>query len=343
MKGWIALGLFFSIVHVGVGQESIGVDALVNRLSGLGGKDLELKVVSRDLFELSTEQLAGAKEQLTELAAKPDMAAAHPVLETVLGSLSENPVGYADRLAASGRGADLISGLSEGATPGMIDAYLPFVQKWLPGGVKSFGASVDLQRKAMKLASRGSKLDDVFSRLSRVIDLGSPLKDDALEAMRQVPEDQWPKGFDRFTEGGAQKEAAAAVPPEVMKLGKEVYMKAGSCTTCHQPNGKGLPSVFPPINQSPWLDDDTRMVKIINNGLMGALELNGEMYNNVMVAQGLLLKDEELAAVISYVKEVYGKGGLVTPDFVKEVKASIDPGQTFWTVEQILKDHPLGE
>ena len=54
-------------------------------------------------------------------------------------------------------------------------------------------------------------------------------------------------------------------------LGKEIYARDGYCSTCHRPDGKGLPaSGFPPLADTDWvLGDSERLIKLTLDGLMG--------------------------------------------------------------------------
>ncbi len=51
--------------------------------------------------------------------------------------------------------------------------------------------------------------------------------------------------------------------------GKIIYAKDGYCTTCHQPDGKGLEaSGFPPLTGNQWvMGNDDRLIKIVLKGL----------------------------------------------------------------------------
>ena len=61
-----------------------------------------------------------------------------------------------------------------------------------------------------------------------------------------------------------------------------------------------------------------------------------------MTAFGGLLNDEELAAVVSYVRQSYGNNGsMVTPPQVKAVRDATADRQQFYMVDEILKEHPL--
>jgi len=92
--------------------------------------------------------------------------------------------------------------------------------------------------------------------------------------------------------------------------GKELYDSPGLCTTCHQPNGAGVPGAFPPLAGSEWIDGPVEnLVKIVKFGLMGEIEVAGVKYNTVMTPAlklGKPLTDQEIADVLSYVLVTYG-------------------------------------
>jgi hypothetical protein len=77
---------------------------------------------------------------------------------------------------------------------------------------------------------------------------------------------------------------------------------------------------------------------------MGDIEINGEWFNNVMPPQGLLLNDEELAAVLTYVRNSWGNSAsAITPEMVRRVAEENRGKVGMWTVEDLLKAHPLEE
>jgi len=97
----------------------------------------------------------------------------------------------------------------------------------------------------------------------------------------------------------------------LMKVGKEVYMTGGSggvaCMTCHMADGKGTPGAFPPlVGQKEHMGDCTKHAKIVLDGMMGEITVDGMKYNGVMVPQKDLLKDLEIAAVITYERNSWG-------------------------------------
>src|SRR5690606_2085863 len=114
---------------------------------------------------------------------------------------------------------------------------------------------------------------------------------------------------------------------ELYKKGQLLYAQDGFCETCHQADGKGLPSSgFPPLAGSPWLDNDDRLIKLTLKGMQGPMEVLGHQYSGQvpMTPFGGLMNDEEVAAVLTYVKNSFGnKGTPVDPEKVKAIRAAI--------------------
>ncbi len=116
------------------------------------------------------------------------------------------------------------------------------------------------------------------------------------------------------------------------------------CSACHGVDGKGATGgTFPPLAESPWvLGDAERSVKIVLKGLTGPVDVQGKTYNLEMPPQGAVLPDDQLAAILTYVRSAWGnQAGPVTSDQVKTIRASVTDRNTPWTAEEILKLHPL--
>ena len=131
-------------------------------------------------------------------------------------------------------------------------------------------------------------------------------------------------------------------------LGGQVYNREAHCATCHQPDGKGLDPAFPPLDGSPWVSgSEERLIKIALHGLHGKIEVKGKVYDPdkgvpPMTAFGAILKDEELAAVLTYVRNSWSnKAEPVLPDTVKKVRVATKDRSIFWKPEELLKDHPM--
>ena len=132
------------------------------------------------------------------------------------------------------------------------------------------------------------------------------------------------------------------------ELGADVFAREAHCATCHQPNGMGLDPAFPPLVGTPWVTgSEERLAKIVLHGIHGKIEVNGKTYDPEkgvppMTAFGSILKDEEIAAVLTYVRNSWGnKAAPVTADTVKKVREATKDRSIFWKPEDLLKDHPL--
>jgi mono/diheme cytochrome c family protein len=116
------------------------------------------------------------------------------------------------------------------------------------------------------------------------------------------------------------------------------------CSACHGVDGKGATGgTFPPLSDSPWVAGDAdRAVKVVLHGLHGPVDVLGKTYNLEMPPQGAVLPDDQIAAILTYVRSFWGnQAGPVTADFVKTLRAANVDRKTAWTSEEILKLHPL--
>jgi mono/diheme cytochrome c family protein/glucose/arabinose dehydrogenase len=132
----------------------------------------------------------------------------------------------------------------------------------------------------------------------------------------------------------------------LFNLGKEIYAKEGYCATCHQPDGKGLTaSGFPPLTGTNWvMGNEDRLIKIALKGLMGPIDVSGKSYPGQvpMTPFGGLLKDKEIAAVLTYVRNSFGNNApAVLPEKVTKVRAATEAKKDFYAPQQLLKDHPM--
>lgn len=99
---------------------------------------------------------------------------------------------------------------------------------------------------------------------------------------------------------GAQAAAAISDP---VAAGKRVYDK--NCVSCHQGAGQGVPGAFPPLVESEWVTGSPETVaRILLHGLQGPVQVRGATYNGAMPAWKDVLKDEEIAAVATYIRQM---------------------------------------
>jgi mono/diheme cytochrome c family protein len=61
-----------------------------------------------------------------------------------------------------------------------------------------------------------------------------------------------------------------------------------------------------------------------------------------MMAFKGLLNDAEIAAVLTYVRNSFGnKASVINPNKVKEVRENTKERKSFYTAEELLKEHPM--
>ncbi|MES2924745.1 MAG: PVC-type heme-binding CxxCH protein [Verrucomicrobiota bacterium] len=127
--------------------------------------------------------------------------------------------------------------------------------------------------------------------------------------------------------------------------GHKIYFRDAHCATCHQPDGKGIDPAFPPLANSNWVTGDPeRLIKLTLHGLMGPFELSGKKYDGLvpMTPFGGMLKDDEVAAVLTYVRNDLGnKAPAIQPTQVTKIREATKARQSFYLAEDLLKEHPL--
>ncbi len=98
----------------------------------------------------------------------------------------------------------------------------------------------------------------------------------------------------------------------------------GVCATCHQRDGAGMASVFPPLANSDYLmADRERSIRIVLAGLSGPVTVNGVPFNGAMPTFSNLT-DHEVADVLTHVRSHYGNSGdAITDDEVRAVRESL--------------------
>ncbi len=119
-----------------------------------------------------------------------------------------------------------------------------------------------------------------------------------VHAMEESDYEQWLQN--KRKEIAQEKAKAAAALANNMSLealntlGEKVYLQR--CSVCHQPNGMGMPPVFPAINQNPIATGDlSAHIDVIVNGRSGT----------AMQAFDNQLTEQEIAAVITYQRNAW--------------------------------------
>lgn len=90
----------------------------------------------------------------------------------------------------------------------------------------------------------------------------------------------------------------------VVSGGEKVYQTY--CGACHQKDGLGASGRFPSLAGTPWVTGNKeKLIRIVLAGLEGAIVVNGESFDGLM-PQHSFLKDEEVANVLTYVRQNFG-------------------------------------
>lgn len=125
----------------------------------------------------------------------------------------------------------------------------------------------------------------------------------------------------------AKMQQAIAGDVKIQAMNKEILIEKGrrvytqTCFACHQPEGQGMPGVFPPLAKSDYLmADKARAIRSVVKGLSGEIVVNGQKYNGVMPP--VMLSDEQIAHVLTYVRNSWGNtGDIVTVEEVRKIHA----------------------
>lgn len=138
----------------------------------------------------------------------------------------------------------------------------------------------------------------------------------------------------------ATHEAAAlpARPEIVLDDGAEIYMTR--CMSCHQMNGRGVPGVFPPLSDTEWVTGDKGvLIRVVLNGLTGDIDVEGEKYSGAMPPWQSFLDDEEMAAVLTYIRSSWdNEASEVTAAEVGKVREATKERRDPWTQAELEKE-----
>ena len=109
---------------------------------------------------------------------------------------------------------------------------------------------------------------------------------------------------------------------ESITEGQEIYQDF--CVQCHLNSGEGVSGVFPPLKSSDYLlNNIEKSIAGIKYGLKGKIIVNDEIYNSVMVNQGL--DNEEIADVMNYILNEWGNSfkKQITTQYVIEIQKTV--------------------
>lgn len=120
--------------------------------------------------------------------------------------------------------------------------------------------------------------------------------------------------------------------------GKAVYESV--CGICHGSNGMGKPGQAPVLAGSEWVQAKgfNRLAHIPLAGVSGPMQVAGKDWSLSMAAMGAALPDDDLAAVLTYIRSAWGnKAEPVTGDDVKKIRASLGKAPAPMSADQLMK------
>ncbi len=136
----------------------------------------------------------------------------------------------------------------------------------------------------------------------------------------------------------------------VYKLGERVFYEEGSCYTCHRDHGEGIVRIYPPLVGSEWVNGEIdRLTKLTLHGVWGKIRVRGEFFETTqgvppMTAIGNFFNDEEIAGVLTYVRNSWGNdASIVLPEDIKRNREATKTRSKFYRPEELTDMHPFPE
>jgi nitrite reductase (NO-forming) len=129
-------------------------------------------------------------------------------------------------------------------------------------------------------------------------------------------------------EPAAEASLEQALAPSKLSLEQQIAagqrVFGGTCTSCHQPTGQGMPGTVPALAGSDWLGDNSKakVIATVLRGLTGPVRVNGNTFNSTM-PPWQHLSDDDVANVLTYIFNTWGNNlGRVSPAEVDAVRSN---------------------
>lgn len=123
---------------------------------------------------------------------------------------------------------------------------------------------------------------------------------------------------------------------KVLSAGRELFV--ATCAPCHQESGLGQEGLAPPLSESPWVNGpESRVVRIVLQGLRGPVVVKGEKWDLEMPALGTLT-DEQIASILTYVRASFDNDApAIDAARVKAIRAQTAKRDDQWTAAELMK------
>ena len=298
------------------GDDPITVDAA---LSGLRGS--ELAVLER-LLQQEGAATPQREAVVTMFAATLTRAGQDAALQTLLALIGEEARPAWQR-AALIRGTEVaLLGAAMPGSPGRRGggpAQAPGAPcPTCPGGRAGPGGAYAYPQSARPPAPRppSLRLTAEPASFTALVGKGGELGGRVEKVLARI---EWPG------KPGAAAPVAPLTPEEQKRFaaGQEVYRNV--CQSCHQPDGRGMEKLAPPLVGSAYALAPAEVpVRILLHGKEGPVGL--------MPPVGQVFTDEQIAAVLTYVRREWGQGGApVDAPAVGAVRAATKDRSRPWT------------
>ena len=110
-----------------------------------------------------------------------------------------------------------------------------------------------------------------------------------------------------------------------------------SCGACHQVDGEGKEGVASPLAGSEWVTgSEGRLLRIALDGVRGPIQVRGKRYQLEMPALRHVYGDEDMAAILTYIRGAWGNSAsAVTAEFVRKVRSQTAQRGDSWTATEL--------
>jgi len=128
--------------------------------------------------------------------------------------------------------------------------------------------------------------------------------------------------FSEVIDDNAASEEVVSFATHASGGGEQVYKN--HCISCHQQDGSGVPSMYPPLKDDKRvLGDKKPLIEVMMKGMDGPV-LNKNEYMGAM-ASYKFLSDQKIADVLTYIRNSFGNDAeAVTAEEVAEVRKTLD-------------------
>ncbi|NIJ54287.1 DUF7133 domain-containing protein [Dyadobacter arcticus] len=116
------------------------------------------------------------------------------------------------------------------------------------------------------------------------------------------------------------------------------------CQTCHGPDGSGVKSLAPPLNQSEWVTGNKdKLISIVLFGLTGPVKVAGHIYQTPEVSGDMPgigydkdMPSEDIAQLLSFIRKSWrNNADVITTDEVTKVRARLTGREKAFTEAEL--------